>query len=108
MWTSVTALARAHTLALTTSKASNERFLVLNGDFDNQELADIIHASGDISDEAKARVPVGVKGERLRGKVFSADSNKVVDILGLDFSAESESLSSTVVDLVKQLLSLNA
>lgn len=106
MWTSVTTLARANTLALTTPAAGNERFLVLNGDFDNQELADIIHTSTAIPEDAKSRVPVGVPGERLRGKVFSADGSKVAETLGLDFTQLGESLEETVVDLVLQLLKL--
>jgi nucleoside-diphosphate-sugar epimerase len=106
VWTSVTTLAQAHTLALTVQKAGNERFLVLNGDFDNQELADVIHAQDSIPAIAKTRVPVGQKGERLRGKVFSADCSKVVDFLGLDFKAKGESLEETVAGLVQQLLVL--
>jgi len=107
LWTSVTTLARAHTLALTTQKASNERFLVINGDFDNQELVDIIHASASISPGVKARVPVGQTGERLKGKIFSADSQKAVDILGLDLKICEESLEETVTGLVLQLLALD-
>jgi len=108
VWTSVKTFARANTLALTTPQASNERFLVLNSDFDNQELADIIHSSNSIPDSAKARVPTGKRGERLRGKVFTADSRKAVDILGLDLQAKGGSLEETVGKLVLQLLELEA
>ena len=106
MWTSITALARAHTLALTTRKAGNERFLVLNGAFDNQELADIIHASTSISASMKMRVPVGEMGSRIKGKHFTANSSKVADILGLDLRRRDESLEETIAALVQQLLDL--
>ncbi|RFU31578.1 hypothetical protein B7463_g4760, partial [Scytalidium lignicola] len=106
LWTSVITLARAHTLALISPAAANERFLVLNGDFDNQELADIIHSSKELPEEAKNRVPVGQPGERLRGKIYSADSSKVSRVLGLDLKVPEESLEVTVVVLVQQLLEM--
>lgn len=81
---------------------------MLNGNFDNQELADIIHASPSIPAAAKMRVPVGEKGDRLTGKVFTADSSKIARILGLDLNAEGESFNETVVALVLQLLNLEA
>ena len=100
----MTTLAKAHTLALTTATASNQRFLVCNGDFDNQELADIIHASPEIPQPMKMRVPLGFPGDRLKGKVYSSDSSKLERVLSIDL--KEEILEKTVVDLVKQLLQI--
>ena len=104
VWTSVITLAESHTAALTSIAAGNQRFLVCNGDFDNQELADIIHASTVIPHSAKIRVPIGTPGDRLKGKIYSADSSKVEKTLNIDLKAES--LEETVEGLVNQLLEL--
>ncbi|KAH8817239.1 hypothetical protein F5884DRAFT_722231 [Xylogone sp. PMI_703] len=103
LWTSVVTLARAHTLALSKPEASNTRFLVINGDFDNQELADIIHSSKKLSAEVKARIPAGKPGDRLKGKIYTADSSKISRVLGLDLNVPEESLVPTVEALVEQL-----
>ncbi|KAH6680654.1 hypothetical protein B0J14DRAFT_579066 [Halenospora varia] len=101
IWTSVTALAAAHTKALTTSEASNQRFLITNGEYDTQEIADILHASPLLPQEAKKRIPVGSPGKRLGGTHYKVDNSKAGRILGV----EGPKLDDTVVELVQQLLS---
>jgi nucleoside-diphosphate-sugar epimerase len=108
VWTSVTALARAHVNALVAPDAGNERFLLINGNFDNQELADIIHESPRIPDKVKARVPKGSFGSRMTGKMFTADSSKAARSLGLDLNNVEESLSVTIGDLVLQLADIES
>ncbi|KAF2488550.1 NAD(P)-binding protein [Lophium mytilinum] len=108
LWTSVTALARAHLHALNVQEAGNERFLVINGSFDNQELADIIHESDRIPEKVKERAPKGVPGSRLTGKIFTADSSKAVKVLGLDLDVTQQSLPNTITDLVLQLADIDA
>lgn len=89
-----------------TPAASGQRFLIINGNFDNQELADIIRSSKELPEEARARVPEGKPGERLKDKIYSADSSKSSRILGLNLDAPGESLQETTVGLVQQLLEL--
>lgn len=102
VWTSVTALATAHVKALTTPEASNQRFLVTDGVYDMQELADIVHASSAIPEAAKERVPKGVPEKRLCETHYKVDNRKAKEILEL----ESSSLEETVIELVQQLLKL--
>ncbi|KAL3418230.1 NAD-dependent epimerase dehydratase [Phlyctema vagabunda] len=102
IWTSVTGLAAAHTVSLTTPAASNERFLVTDGTYDMQELADALHASEEVSEETKKRIPVGEPSKRLSATHYKVDNSKAKKVLGLHDS----SLMETVIELVKQLLEM--
>ncbi|RDW61293.1 Nad dependent epimerase [Coleophoma crateriformis] len=102
IWTSATALAAAHTSALVTAAASGERFLVTNGTYDFQELADIIHASSDTPVNIKIRVPKGESGRRLAESHYKVDNSKGLKALAL----EEPTLENTVIPLIKQLAEL--
>jgi nucleoside-diphosphate-sugar epimerase len=102
VWTSVTALATAHVKALIIPEASNKRFLVTNGDYDMQELADILHSSPAISAEVKKRIPIGSPGTTLAGTHYKVENSKAKRILGM----EEPSLKETVVALVGHLLEM--
>lgn len=102
VWTSITALAESHISALNEEAASGERFLVTNGTYDMQELADALHSSSEISEEIKQRVPVGEVGKRLSSTHYKVDNSKAKKLLGFgDYS-----LQKTVVDLVNQLVKM--
>lgn len=101
VWTSVTALADAHINALTISEASGQRFLITHGDYDMQELADILRSSK-LGDEVKERIPIGEPGKRLTGMHFTVDCQKARGILNL----EEPLLENTVIELVEQLLEM--
>ncbi|KAH8898799.1 NAD(P)-binding protein [Thozetella sp. PMI_491] len=105
LWTSVTGLATAHVNALEAVAAAGERLLFVNGNYDMQELADIIHASPSVPASIKARVPTGSPENRLVGKVFTSDSSKASQILSMDLD---ESLADTVVELVLQVTDIEA
>jgi NADPH-dependent methylglyoxal reductase len=100
IWTSVTTLAASHVKALTTPEASNERFLITDGVYDMQQLADILHGVATIPEAAKKRIPVGVPEKRLADTHYKADKRKAKKILGI----ESPSLEETVIELAQQLL----
>ncbi|GKT40258.1 putative uncharacterized oxidoreductase [Colletotrichum spaethianum] len=104
LWTSVKALARAHVAALEAPGAAGERFLVINGNFDNQQLANAIHSSSHITDAVKSRVPIGSPGETLDGKVYTSDSSKAGNILGFKPCVPGEELADLVADLVLQVV----
>jgi hypothetical protein len=75
---------------------------VTDGEYDMQELADIVHSSAAISQATKERVPIGQPGQRLSGKHYKVDSKKASSILEL----VSPTLESTIVELVEQLLEI--
>lgn len=92
-------LAAVHVKALTTEQASNNRYVLSAGDYDNQEIADILRT--EISDEGfRKKVPIGQPGHRLAGSHFTTDSARVVEHFGTDFKLLKES----VVDLCTQLI----
>ena len=88
--------------ALLVSNAANERFLATNGDYDMQELADILHCSPAISAEVKKRIPLGNPGMRLAGTHYKVANSKAKMLLGL----AEPSLEETIVELVVQLLEM--
>ena len=91
--------------ALKVPEASNGRFLVINGNFDMQELVDIIHAAESVPAALKKRVPLGSPGERLTGKVFTADSSDTIRVLGVTLQ---DKLSDVVVDILLQLAEIES
>lgn len=94
-------LANAEVKALSSEKASNARYILSAGDFDNQQIADILRES--FPDESfKASVPVGQPGDRLTGTHYTTDCSKVRDELGLQFRP----LLDSVLDLCSQLVAL--
>ncbi|KAH6652991.1 hypothetical protein BKA67DRAFT_659641 [Truncatella angustata] len=78
VWTSVTSLAQAHVSALSAPKVGNERFLLINGTFDNQELCDLIRSS-DLDESSRERVPKGHPGRHQ--KTWKADDSKAANYL---------------------------
>lgn len=102
MWTSVTALARAHVAALEVPEAAGQRFLTISGNFDNQQLANLIHESPRIPDTLKSRVALGQPGETLDGKVYTSNSSKAQKMLRFQ-PRTGEHLADLVADLLIQL-----
>lgn len=84
----------AHINALVNEKASNSRYLVSAGDYDTQEIADILR------DAKFKNIPQGHPGERLTGTHYRGDSSKAKEDLGITFKPLKES----VTDLCHQLL----
>lgn len=98
VWVDVRDLAAAHVEAFWNPKASNSRYMVSAGDFDNQEIADILREHFPIS-QIRENIPVGQPGARLTGKHFTTDSTKAIDELLVTFRPLKES----VIDLSVQL-----
>jgi hypothetical protein len=67
-----------------------------------QQLADILRSSGDISEDARRRIPVGKPGERLAGKHYKVDNKKA----RLTLELEQSSLENAVIGLAAQLLEI--
>lgn len=99
IWTAVTSLAEAQISALSSPKAGGERFLVVNGAYENQELCDYL-ISSDLDENSKNRVPTGNPGHR--SDHWTADGSKAAEFL--EYSKPS--LRDTIVDVRNYLLKL--
>ncbi|EGV64828.1 hypothetical protein PSN45_005174 [Yamadazyma tenuis] len=95
-------LAWAHVEALGSEAASNSRYLISAGDFDNQEIADILRESWS-DKKLREGVPTGNPGHRLTGTHFKTDSSKAIAELGMTF----RSLKESVLDLCDQLAEIH-
>lgn len=101
VWVDVRDLAAYHVSGLTNEKASNQRFLISAGDYDNQEIADVLRKH--LPSEVAQNVPVGTPGKRLSGTHYTTDSIKGIRVFDLPY----RDLETSVLDLSRQLLSLS-
>ncbi|BCR98504.1 uncharacterized protein AKAW2_40187A [Aspergillus luchuensis] len=99
VWVDVQDLAETCLRALTVDLPSHQRFLVTEGPYDTQEIADVVRE--DIPAASK-RVAVGSPGARIRDMHYSCDSGKVKRMLGLRF----RDLRESIVPLVEQLYAM--
>lgn len=97
LWVDVRDLADAHVRALESSEASNQRFMMSAGDYDNQELSDVLREK--LPKDFSKNVPVGKPGDRLTGTHFKADSSKAERILGIKF----RKLEESIMDFASQI-----
>ena len=95
VWIDVEDLAETSLKALTFPETKHERFLVTQGSYDTQEIADIIRRR--IPETHRA--PLGEPGKRLADTHYSCDSSKAQRVLGVKFRRLEES----IVPLAKQL-----
>ncbi|KAJ5358357.1 uncharacterized protein N7496_010770 [Penicillium cataractarum] len=95
VWIDVEDLAETSLKALTFPETKHERFLVTQGSYDTQEIADIIR--GRFSE--KHRAPLGEPGKRIADTHYSCDSSKAQRVLGVKFRGLEES----IVPLAEQL-----
>ncbi|CAG8886154.1 unnamed protein product [Penicillium egyptiacum] len=95
VWIDVEDLSETSLKALTFSGTGHERFLVTEGSYDTQEIADIVRSR--LSD--RQRVPVGEPGKRIADTHYSCDSSKVQQVLGVKFRRLEES----IIPLAQQL-----
>lgn len=100
VWTSVTSLAEAHVSALSAADAGNERFLLISGHFDNQELCDLIKSS-DLDKDSRSRVPKGHPGHHE--ELWKADGGKAANYL--EYS-KPETLRSIILEVRNYLVML--
>lgn len=102
IWVDVRDLAFAHAEALFHPQASNQRFIISAGDFDNQEIADILRESLERS-IVESYIPIGNPGERLSGSHFTTDATKSIKELGVTYRC----LEECVTSLARQLLEIS-
>ncbi|GKZ58781.1 hypothetical protein AnigIFM49718_004617 [Aspergillus niger] len=99
VWVDVQDLSETCLRVLMVDLPSHQRFLVTEGPYDTQEIADVVR--GDIP-AASGRVAVGRPGMRIRDTHYSCDSGKVKRVLGVQFRGLRES----IVPLVEQLYAM--
>lgn len=99
VWVDVEDLALASFRALTYPMDSHERFLVTEGPYDTQEIADIVRSR---IPEKRGRITLGEPGKRIRYTHYSCDSSKVQRVLGMRF----RKLEDSIVPLATQLYAL--
>ncbi|RAH50412.1 NAD(P)-binding protein [Aspergillus brunneoviolaceus CBS 621.78] len=101
VWVDVQDLAGTCLRALTTTLPSHQRFLVTEGAYDTQEIADVLREA---VPAARERVAVGSPGHRIRDTHYACDAGKVKQMLGVQFRGLRES----IVPLVEQLYAMEA
>ena len=101
VWVDVQDLADTCLRALTTTLSSHQRFLVTEGAYDTQEIADVLREA---IPAARERVAVGSPGHRIRDSHYACDAGKVKQMLGVRFRGLRES----IVPLVEQLYAMEA
>ncbi|CAG7926868.1 unnamed protein product [Penicillium olsonii] len=95
VWIDVEDLAETTLRTLTYPGAGHDRFLVTEGSYDTQSIADIVRSRlPDIH-----RVPVGEPGRRMADTHYSCDSTKAQQQLGMKF----RKLEGSIVPLAQQL-----
>ncbi|KAE8364679.1 major facilitator superfamily domain-containing protein [Aspergillus caelatus] len=99
VWIDVEDLARTSLQALTVDLPSHQRFLVTEGSYDTQEIADIVRKA---LPESQNRIAEGEPGKRIRDTHYSCDSGKVQQMLDVRFKPLKDSL----VALARQLYAL--
>ncbi|OBA22376.1 NAD(P)-binding protein [Metschnikowia bicuspidata var. bicuspidata NRRL YB-4993] len=102
VWVDVRDLAEYHVKALSAPNAANQRFLISAGDYDNQEIADILRENLPL--KITKTVPVGNPGSRIKGSHYTTNSSKGVKMLGVSYRA----LETCVLDLAKQLVAIDS
>ncbi|CAG8238966.1 unnamed protein product [Penicillium salamii] len=95
VWVDVEDLAETTLRTLTYSGTGHERFLVTEGSYDTQEIADIVRSRL----PETQRVPLGEPGKRIADTHYSCDSSKAQQVLGMKFRALEES----IVPLARQV-----
>ncbi|RMJ25087.1 Male sterility protein [Aspergillus sp. HF37] len=99
VWIDVEDLAHTSLRAVTLPLSSHERFLVTQGSYDTQEIANVVRAH---VPEKRDRIPLGQPGKRIADTHYACDSSKVKSTLGVRFKA----LEDSVVPLARQLYAL--
>ncbi|KAE8382328.1 hypothetical protein BDV26DRAFT_299714 [Aspergillus bertholletiae] len=97
-WVDVRDVAEAHLKAFEVPGAGGQRFLVAQGNFNSQQIADILR---DRVAEVRDRVPLGKPRSGL-GDIFGCDASKSEKVLGLRYRP----LEEAVVDAARSFLKL--
>jgi nucleoside-diphosphate-sugar epimerase len=97
-WADVRDVAEAHLRAFEIDKAVNERFFITSGNYNYEEVCDILRAG---FPEIEANIPINHTG-LIQPAVYKVSNAKAMSMLGMNF----QSLESSLKDTVKSLLAL--
>ncbi|KAG6034223.1 hypothetical protein E4U41_006655 [Claviceps citrina] len=98
-WVDVRDVAAAHVNALLVPEAGGGRYMLCQGVYCNQELADI---SRKVTSKYTDKIPVGKPGQRESHSHFGVDTSDTERVLGLKWRTLEDSLA----DLVPQLFDI--
>jgi nucleoside-diphosphate-sugar epimerase len=79
--------------------AGGQRFLITAGDYDTQEIADVVRSA---LPQYASRIPVGEPGKRITGSHYTCSEKKSREVLGMRY----RSLEDCVVPLAEQLYAI--
>ncbi|KAJ6780201.1 hypothetical protein PWT90_04461 [Aphanocladium album] len=99
IWVDVRDVADAHVRALVVPEAGGGRYLLAQGVYCNQELADV---SRRVTSAYQDRIPIGETGKREADTHFGVDSTETEKVLGISWRGLDECLG----DLVPQLFEI--
>ena len=97
-WADVRDVAEAHLRAFELYQAANERFFITSGNYNYEEVCDILRTG---FPEIKSNIPVSQTGSS-QPAVYKVSNEKAKSVLGVEF----RSLESSLKDTVKSLLAL--
>ncbi|KAG5919201.1 hypothetical protein E4U42_006590 [Claviceps africana] len=98
-WVDVRDVADAHVNALLVPEAGGGRYMLCQGVYCNQELADV---SRKVTSKHAERIPIGEPGQRESQSHFGVDASDAERVLGLKWRTLEDSLG----DLVPQLFEI--
>ncbi|KAM3511856.1 hypothetical protein MY11210_004474 [Beauveria gryllotalpidicola] len=102
VWVDVRDVADAHVRALAVPEAGGRRFLLAQGVYCNQELADVARTV--LPPAYQARIPLGEPGVREAHTHFGVDATETERVLGVSWRG----LDDCLRDLVPQLFEIEA
>lgn len=97
-WVDVRDLALCHVLAIEKAEASNNRFFVVAGFFNNREIAGILRKQ---YPEYKGVLPTADTpgGDYPDGGVYKVNNSRVRDVLGVEWRSLEDCIRDTVISL---------
>ncbi|KAG6047388.1 hypothetical protein E4U17_007523 [Claviceps sp. LM77 group G4] len=95
-WVDVRDVADAHVNALLVPEAGGGRYMLCQGVYCNQELADV---SRKVTSKYTERIPIGEPGRRESHRHFGVDASDAVRVLGLKWRTLEDSLAGLVPQL---------
>lgn len=96
VWVDVRDVADAHVRALAVPEAGGRRYLLAQGVYCNQEIADVARR---VLSEHRDRIPVGEPGTREADTHFGVDATETERVLGLSWRGLDDCLSSVLPQL---------
>jgi nucleoside-diphosphate-sugar epimerase len=93
-------VAYTHIAALEKTIDTNERFVIAQGCWSYQQVADLIHESDIIPQSIKDTTPIGIKGQQLPDH-YLIDTSKAQKLLDVTFIPFNKTMQDLILELYK-------